>query len=64
MTKYLSNWSAKRSGATMTISGKDENGEKVTVSGIVSIGTGKGGLGIFAQPALKSAQPIKLEAMN
>jgi hypothetical protein len=31
MPKYLSNWSAKRSGATITIEGTDETGQKVTV---------------------------------
>lgn len=60
--KYLSNWSAKRSGDSITIEGRDETGTKVTVSGIGKIGTGKGGLGIFATPKLNGAPDIKLEA--
>lgn len=61
MPKYLSNWSAKRSGATITIEGTDETGQKATVAGIDRI-EGKTGKGLLAHQKLKGSTPIKLEA--
>lgn len=61
MTKYLSNWSAKRSGASITIEGTDETGKKVTVAGIDRIAAASG-KGVLAHQKLKGSTPIKLEA--
>lgn len=61
MPKYLSNWTAIRSGASITIEGTDETGTKQKVSGIERIAASSG-KGILAHQKLKGSTPIKLEA--